>query len=258
MNTHNHDHHNELHDAHAGHTNSAPPASTDDKPHTDPVCGMKVAASPEKSVAHDSKTYFFCSTRCIDKFKAEPTRYLHPAETTEPASAPAPGTIYTCPMHPEVRQPTPGDCPKCGMTLEPEMPTLDEGENHELIDFRRRFWWTLPLTVVVTVLAMAGHRLGWMPPNTQSWVELVLSLPVVLWAGAPFFVRGWQSVINRSPNMWTLISIGTGAAFVYSVVATLVPGAFPETFASHGRIGMYFEAAAVIISLTLLDRKSVV
>ncbi|WP_244159854.1 copper-transporting P-type ATPase [Cupriavidus alkaliphilus] len=157
-------------------------------------------------------------------------------------------------MHPEIRQDHPGNCPKCGMTLEPLLPGLDEGENPELADFRRRFWWTLPLTGVVFVLAMFGHRLGWMDLSTQSWVELVLSTPVVLWAGWPFFARCFQSIVNRSPNMWTLIGIGTGAAWLYSVVATIMPGAFPQAFAEHGRIGVYFEAAAVIISLTLLGQ----
>ena len=220
--------------------------------HTDPVCGMKVAANPEMSAVHEERTYFFCSLRCADKFKADPRRYLHAVQLAD--AAPASGTIYTCPMHPEIRQDHPGACPKCGMTLEPEMPSLDDEENHELVDFRRRFWWTLPLTVMVTALAMSGHLLGWLAPVTQSWVELGLSLPIVLWAGWPFFVRGWQSLVNRSPNMWTLIGLGTGAAFIYSVVATLVPGVFPATFVAHGRIGVYFEAAAVIISLTLLGQ----
>ncbi len=162
--------------------------------------------------------------------------------------------IYTCPMHPEVRQDHPGACPKCGMALEPLLPTLDEDENPELTDFQRRFWWTLPLTVIVTVLAMFGHRLGWFEMATQSWIELVLTLPVVLWAGAPFFVRGARSIIHRSPNMWTLIGLGTGAAFVYSVVATVAPQVFPAAFMSMGRVAVYFEAAAVIISLTLLGQ----
>ncbi len=157
-------------------------------------------------------------------------------------------------MHPEVRQSRPGSCPKCGMTLELVMPTLADDENPELADFTRRFWWTLPLTIVVTVLAMAGHRLQWFEMATQSWIELGLTVPVVLWAGWPFFVRGWQSLVNRSPNMWTLISLGTGAAFVYSVVATVAPGVFPASFVSMGRVSVYFEAAAVIISLTLLGQ----
>nr|WP_137895355.1 copper-translocating P-type ATPase [Ramlibacter sp. 2FC] len=173
---------------------------------------------------------------------------------TSPPSLAAAGTVYTCPMHPEVRQEHPGNCPKCGMTLEPLLPALDEDDNPELRDFRRRFWWTLPLTVAVTALAMAGHRLSWFDMATQSWVELVLSLPIVLWAGWPFFVRGAQSVLKRSPNMWTLIGLGTGAAFAYSVVATVAPQAFPSSFVSMGRVAVYFEATAVIISLTLLGQ----
>lgn len=177
-----------------------------------------------------------------------------PAETVHGDTAAAGGTVYTCPMHPQIRQDHPGNCPICGMTLEPVMPSLDEDENPELAAFTRRFWWTLPLTVVVTVLAMFGHRLGWFGMATQSWLELVLTLPVVLWAGWPFFVRGAQSVIHRSPNMWTLIGLGTGAAFAYSVVATVAPGVFPDSFVSMGRVAVYFEAAAVIISLTLLGQ----
>jgi len=164
------------------------------------------------------------------------------------------GTTYTCPMHPEIRQDHPGNCPKCGMTLEPVVPTLDDDENPELVSFTRRFWSTLPLTVIVTMLAMFGHRLSWFDMATQSWIELALSLPVVLWAGWPFFVRGAQSVAQRSPNMWTLISLGTGAAFFYSVVATVAPAAFPASFISMGRVAVYFEAAVVIISLTLLGQ----
>ena len=254
MSNHDHDQHAASHVNHAPSGNGAAPASADDKPHTDPVCGMKVAENSEKSVTQDGQIYYFCSQRCVDKFKTDPHQYLHPQQHIESVPASMPGAIYTCPMHPEVRQPLPGACPKCGMALEPEMPALDEGENHELADFRRRFWWTLPLTVVVTLLAMVGHRLGGLTPTTQSWVELVLSLPIVLWAGAPFFIRGWQSIITRNPNMWTLIAIGTGAAFIYSLVATVAPGVFPDTFAVHGRIGVYFEAAAVIISLTLMGQ----
>ncbi len=218
----------------------------------DPVCGMTVdMATAKYRHTHDGKEWFFCNPRCLEKFSTNPEQYLAPKP--EPAPA-APGTVYTCPMHPEIRQDHPGNCPKCGMALEPEMPTLDEDENPELKDFRRRFWWTLPLTVIVTVLAMAGHRFNWFAGATQSWIELVLTAPIVLWAGWPFFVRGAQSVLNRSPNMWTLIATGTGAAFVYSVAATVVPGLFPDSFMSMGRIGVYFEAAAVIISLTLLGQ----
>ncbi|WP_442968783.1 copper-transporting P-type ATPase [Ramlibacter sp.] len=179
----------------------------------------------------------------------------HAHAPADAAAPPAPeGTIYTCPMHPQIRQDHPGNCPICGMTLEPLMPSLEDTGDPELADFRRRFWWTLPLTIVVTLLAMFGHSLGWFGMATQSWIELVLALPIVLWAGRPFFERGWQSVVNRSPNMWTLIALGTGAAFVYSVVATVAPEAFPESFLSMGRVGVYFEAAAVIISLTLLGQ----
>ena len=157
-------------------------------------------------------------------------------------------------MHPEIRQDHPGNCPKCGMTLEPLIPALDEDENPELRDFQRRFWWTLPLTVIVTILAMFGHELQWFETAAQTWIELLLSLPIVLWAGWPFFVRGWQSLVNRSPNMWTLIGLGTGAAFIYSVVATVAPEVFPASFIAMGRVSVYFEAAAVIISLTLLGQ----
>jgi Cu+-exporting ATPase len=222
------------------------------KPFTDPVCGMKVGPDPEKEMRHQGQTYHFCSARCMDRFRASPQSYLAPAET-RPAAAPE-GTIYTCPMHPEIRQPQPGNCPICGMALEPVMPSLDEEENPELADFRRRFWRTLPFTIVVTVLAMAGHRIveGGLPQ--QSWIELLLSSPVVLWAGWPFFVRWTQSIRKRSPNMWTLIGTGVAAAYGYSVVATVAPGLFPSDFAMHGRIGVYYEAAAVIISLTLLGQ----
>ena len=173
-----------------------------------------------------------------------------PVQTPSDAAA---ASGYTCPMHPEIRQDRPGNCPLCGMALEPLMPELDD-DNPELRDFSRRFWYTLPLTAAVLVLAMFGERLNLMDMAAQSWVELVLSLPIVLWAGLPFFSRGWQSLANRSPNMWTLIALGTGAAFVYSVVATAAPGIFPASFVSMGRVGVYFEAAAVIISLTLLGQ----
>ncbi|SDL89298.1 Cu+-exporting ATPase [Pseudomonas indica] len=161
---------------------------------------------------------------------------------------------YTCPMHPEVRQRGPGTCPKCGMTLEPVLPELEQEENPELKDFSRRFWWTLPLTVIVTLLAMGGHALNLFHGTTQNWVELIIAAPVALWAGWPFYVRGVRSVIQRSPNMWTLIGLGTSAAFLYSLAATLAPGVFPVTFEVDGRIGVYYEAAAVIISLTLLGQ----
>lgn len=167
------------------------------------------------------------------------------------------GAVYTCPMHPEIRQDHAGNCPKCGMTLESLVPAPEEShenENAEYFSFRRRFWTTLPLTVVISFLAMFGHYFQWTEMEYQSWLELILSLPVVFWAGWPFFVRGWQSILNRSPNMWTLISLGTGAAFVYSFVATVSPHFFPAVFISMGRVSVYFEAAVVIISLTLLGQ----
>ncbi|MFN0149628.1 MAG: heavy metal translocating P-type ATPase [bacterium] len=219
----------------------------------DPVCGMTVTPESRHRHEHEGRTYFFCSEQCKVKFAADPPKYLAP----EPAAAPTPthaATVYTCPMHAEIRQDHPGACPKCGMALEPELPSLDADENPELEAFQRRFWWTLPLTIIVTALAMFGHRLGWFDMATQSWIELLLSAPVVLWAGWPFFVRGVQSIVHRSPNMWTLIGLGTASAFVYSVVATVAPGVFPESFVSMGRVSVYFEAAVVIISLTLMGQ----
>ena len=182
-----------------------------------------------------------------------PARQL-PVDGPSPERLPQNGTVYICPMHPEVRQSQPGACPKCGMALEPELPNLEIDDNPELKDFSRRFWGTLPLTAAVFVIAMFAYRLGWMDPAAGPWVEMLLSLPIVLWAGQPFFVRGWQSVVAHSPNMWTLIGLGTGAAFVYSVVATVAPGLFPASFSVTGHVAVYFEAAAVIISLTLLGQ----
>ena len=172
----------------------------------------------------------------------------------EPLEAPA-GTIYTCPMHPQIRRNAPGNCPICGMALEPVMPAADETENAELVDFRRRFLWTLPLTLATFVLAMWGDALlPGVPPAARAWTELVLSTPVVLWAAWPFFVRCAASIRTGNPNMWTLIGIGVGAAYLYSVVATVFPRIFPAEFAAHGRVGVYFEAAAVIVSLTLMGQ----
>ncbi len=243
-------------------TPAAPSAPAPAPALKDPVCGMTVTARSPHVFQHEGRPVYFCSAGCKTKFSANPSQYPAaaagapaPAPMTSLAPEPAvAGSVYTCPMHPEVRQDRPGDCPKCGMALEPEMPTLDEGDNPELLDFKRRFFWTLPLTLIVTLLAMAGHRLQWFDMATQSWIELALSLPVVLWAGWPFFVRGAQSLVNRSPNMWTLIGLGTGAAFVYSVVATVAPQLFPASFVAMGRVAVYFEAAVVIISLTLFGQ----
>src|SRR5207342_989624 len=175
----------------------------------------------------------------------------HSHDTATPATAA--GTIYTCPMHRQVRQVGPGLCAICGMALEPEMPSVDDDESPELKDFARRFCWTLPLTAIVFVIAMLGDRVP-LSPTIRSWIELALSAPVVIWAGWPFFQRCVQSIRNRSPNMWTLIGIGVAAAFGFGVVATVAPGVFPAEFHEHGRVAVYFEAAAVIVSLTLLGQ----
>jgi Cu+-exporting ATPase len=250
MTTSQHDH------GHAGHDHYAATPHAHEEGLKDPVCGMAVTAKSEHHAAHDGKPFYFCSAKCLSKFVAEPAHYAGAEAAPAPAdTAPqAAGTVFTCPMHPEIRQDHPGNCPKCGMALEPVMPSLDEEENPELIDFTRRFWWTLPFSVAVMVLAMAGHSLGWFAPRTQTWIELVLSLPVALWAGWPFYVRGVQSLIHRSPNMWTLIGTGTSVAFVYSVVATMAPQIFPAAFVVDGVVAVYFEAAAVIISLTLFGQ----
>ena len=253
MNSHSHHGHNHHEGDTASHSSVV---DSPDKRFTDPVCGMKVAANPERTIEYSGTTYHFCSAGCMTKFRGNPKAYLAPknAEQTPTPAAPE-GTIYTCPMHPEIRQPAPGNCPICGMALEPLMPSLEDEENPELVDFRRRFWWTRPLTVVVFALAMFGH---WLFPNGlpyQNWIELGLSTPVVLWAGWPFFVRWGQSIANRSPNMWTLIGSGVAAAYGYSLLATVAPGLFPAAFAGHGgRVGVYYEAAAVIVSLTLLGQ----
>lgn len=220
----------------------------------DPVCGMEVSPSSPHHYDYHDKTYHFCSAHCLSRFVDQPEQFQESQKKSIEQHVVA-GVIYTCPMHPEVRQDHAGVCPKCGMALEPELPSIEEGEPLELVDFRHRFWWSLPLTMIVFVLAMFGHSLHIFNPEWQSWVELVLATPVVLWAGLPFFIRGFQSVINRSPNMWTLIGLGTGAAYIYSVVATVAPQHFPAAFKGmNGHVGVYFEAAAVIISLTLFGQ----
>ena len=246
--------HNENNHHEHGHDHSHHEHSSDENSLKDPVCGMTVTSQSKHSYSLKNIAYYFCSNGCKEKFIGAPSKYLDGGLKDSESPASVAGTIYTCPMHPQIRQNQPGNCPICGMSLEPLLPELEEEENPELVDFQRRFWWTLPLTTVVTVLAMFGHKLNLLESQTQTWVELFLSLPIVLWAGWPFFHRGWQSIANRSPNMWTLIGLGTGAAFLYSVVATVVPQVFPASFMSMGRIGVYFEAAAVIISLTLLGQ----
>lgn len=222
----------------------------------DPVCGMDV--DPHKTphrATHAGQPYYFCSAGCRSKFLAEPDKYL--AGKPMPEAVPE-GTIYTCPMHPEVRQVGPGSCPICGMALEPVLATADAGPNHELIDMTRRFWIGLALTSPVLVLEMGSHLTGLdhvIPRATSNWLQLALATPVVLWAGWPFFERGWASLRTRNLNMFTLIAMGTGVAWVYSVLATLAPQIFPDAFRGHdGSVAVYFEAAAVITVLVLLGQ----
>ncbi|WP_072369349.1 heavy metal translocating P-type ATPase [Hyphomicrobium sp. NDB2Meth4] len=223
----------------------------------DPVCGMDVDPHTAKFRAdHGGRTYYFCAAGCRTKFIANPAKYLNKDE--HPPEPVPEGTIYTCPMHPEIRQVGPGSCPICGMALEPELVTAEQQPNHELIDFTRRFWIGLALTLPVFILEMGSHLFGLhhlIPPSISNWIQLVLATPVVLWAGWPFFERGWQSLLTRNLNMFTLIAMGTGVAWVYSVIATIAPQIFPPAFRQpDGSVAVYFEAAAVITVLVLLGQ----
>jgi len=246
-----HAHHN--HDHHHGHGGHAPSSQV-----KDPVCGMKVdPATAKHSARYEGRSYFFCSADCHDKFVAEPQRYA--AAVTQPKVEPpaATGTIYTCPMHPQIRQVGPGNCPICGMTLEPLAPTVETGPSRELQDMTRRFWVGLVLAAPVFALEMSAHLFNWhwLPQQTSNWIQGALATPVVLWAGWPFFTRAWASIVNRSLNMFTLIAMGTGIAWVYSAVGTTAPQLFPATFRGHdGAVAIYFEAAAVITVLVLLGQ----
>lgn len=225
---------------------------------TDPVCRMEVNRSKAADVVnHEGQKHFFCSSRCAEKFEQDPKVYSKGGPQPEPVP---PGSQYTCPMHPEVVQEGPGSCPKCGMALEPMSPSrADEGPNPELIDFTRRFWVSVAAAIPIVLLAM-GPMLGlplreWIGETPAAWAELILATPVILWAAIPFFVRGWHSIKNLSPNMWTLISLGVGAAYGYSVVATLFPDIFPGAFRTEsGHVPVYFEAAAVIVALVFLGQ----
>ncbi len=225
---------------------------------TDPVCGMKVKiAGAKNTTVHEGHTYYFCNPKCLQKFTAEPDRYLKPAEAA-PAPPVAAGTIFTCPMHPEIRQVGPGSCPICGMALEPAEVSLDQGPNEELLDMTRRLWIGGALAVPVVALDMGSHLFDLhrlLPHGMTGWLLLALSTPVVLWAGWPFFVRGWQSVRTRNLNMFTLIALGTGTAWLYSVVATVAPGLFPPSLrGADGSMPVYFEPAAVIVVLVLVGQ----
>jgi P-type Cu+ transporter len=231
----------------------------------DPVCGMTVKIEGARHThRHDTGMYYFCSARCLEKFIADPERFLDLAAQARAAEIEAKarpqGTLYTCPMHPEVVQVGPGNCPKCGMALEPKgVPPADAGPNPELVDFTHRLWIGTALAVPILVIAM-GPDLGlplhrWLSPQAAGWVELILATPVVLWCGLPFLGRGWASIVNRSPNMWTLIAIGVLVAYAYSLVAVLAPDLFPPDFQMHGgAVGRYFEAAAVIVVLVLVGQ----
>jgi len=223
----------------------------------DPVCGMTVdPATSKHRFDHDGVTYHFCSAGCRTKFAADPAKYLNKS-AAPPADVPE-GTIYTCPMHPEIRQVGPGSCPICGMALELEVASLDAGPNPELADMTRRFWIGALLSLPTVVLEMGGHLVGghgWVDPTLSNWIQFAFSTPVVLWAGWPFFVRGWQSLQTRNLNMFTLIAMGTGVAYLYSVIGTVAPEIFPATFRGHGgAVSIYFEAASVITVLVLLGQ----
>ena len=247
-----HPDHHHAHASHAGHGEPPPAGKV-----LDPVCGMTV--DPE-TTAHraefDGKPFFFCSAGCRTKFVAEPARYLDGGKTEAPV-APA-GTVYTCPMHPEIRQVGPGSCPICGMALEPELVTAASAPNPELTDFTRRFWIGLALSVPVLALEMGGHLTGLMMSmsgQTSAWIQFALATPVVLWSGWPFFERGARSLVTRHLNMFTLIAMGVGVAWIYSVVATVAPHLFPPAFRrADGSVPIYFEAAAVITVLVLLGQ----
>ncbi|HET7224606.1 MAG TPA: heavy metal translocating P-type ATPase [Candidatus Eisenbacteria bacterium] len=240
-------------------THSLPVVQRDPAVERDPVCGMSVRADTPHQTSFEGRTYRFCCAGCLAKFTADPHRYLSPPErTARPASAAA--TEYTCPMHPQIVRSGPGSCPICGMALEPRTISLADQENPELVDMRRRLWISAALTAPLVLMMLGSflpgqplHRV--VPMAAIGWVEFLLAAPVVPWGGWPFFVRGWESIVHRSPNMFTLIGLGVGVAFLYSVAAVLVPELFPASFRdSTGRVGTYFEAAAVIVTLVLLGQ----
>lgn len=242
------------HSLHKPATNTAPSESTNMA--TDPVCGMTVdPAKTAHHATHDSADYHFCSAGCLAKFTADPAKYLSTTPRLEPVAVP--GAMWICPMHHEIRQQGPGTCPICGMALEPEEPSLDDAPNPELVDFTKRWWVSAALAVPLLILTMGTEFLGLhlVDPAYSPWIQLALTAPIVLWAGWPFFTRGWTSIVTGKLNMFTLIAIGVGAAFLYSVVATFAPGLFPATFRMHGgMVPVYYEAAGVVVALVLLGQ----
>jgi Cu+-exporting ATPase len=251
---------------------TAPPVDKDRV--TDPICGMQVDPDAPLHLHYHGTDYRFCSQHCLDAFEANPKRYVHESARQESdakdaccsvssPSAPAPaapgGTIYTCPMHPEIVQDHPGSCPKCGMALEPRTVTLED-RNEELVDMRRRFWVSAALTLPLFILAMVADLVpAWLPQgvfmHAVQWIQLTLATPVVLWGGWPFFARGWQSLLTWNLNMFTLIGLGVAVAWTYSVIALLFPGIFPPNMRmADGSVHVYFEAAAVITNLVLLGQ----
>jgi P-type Cu+ transporter len=251
-----HSHHD--HALHARHTPQG--SGADGAEAIDPVCGMTVDPATALAHRHGSDTFYFCNPRCRDKFVARPALYLEREKQAKPNEPAAAGTVWTCPMHPEIRSDAPGACPVCGMALEPLTPTAGEGDSHELKDMTHRFLFAVVLTLPL-LWSMAGelvpaiNPMRLFPHAAVSWAQLLFATPVVLWAGWPFFVRGWQSVVNRSLNMFTLIALGTGAAWLFSVVATVLPAALPASFRDEtGAAPLYFEAAAVIVTLVLLGQ----
>ena len=262
-----HDAHQHTKDGHSGGLPDQPAIGTAEsvRPLKDPVCGMTVTVASPHVLQHEGKPVYFCGAGCKNKFAANPTKYQVVqsgaiAPTPLASATIADHAIYTCPMHPQIRQAGPGSCPICGMALEPVTATADSGPNHELVDMTRRFWIGLVLTLPIFMLEMGGHIPGLgmhdlVAPRISTWIQFALSTPVVLWAGWPFFERAWASVVHRSLNMFSLIALGTGAAYLYSVCATLAPDMFPAGFRGmDGAVAVYFEAAAVITVLVLLGQ----